>query len=266
MKSILICPVCGRALEKSGGCRKCEAGHSFDISKEGYVNLLIRGGSADSGDNLEMTKSRTRFLNAGYYAPLAEALAGLIPKKDAAVLDICCGDGYYTKALAESAPGNAYYGFDISKNMIKTAAKRKITGAEFFIANLSSIPIATESVDFAIHLFAPFGQNEFYRIMKHSGTLISVIPGKNHLYGMKKALYGAPYYNGEKLPDAALFRLAGTKRVAYTMTIEDKDSIAALYGMTPYCYNTSKEDAARLLALDRLETEAEFILAIYEKR
>ncbi|MBQ2486722.1 MAG: methyltransferase, partial [Ruminococcus sp.] len=98
LTELLRCPVCACSLHAEGRTLRCERGHSFDIAKEGYANLLLSGKPGDSkGDNKEMARSRRDFLNKGYYEPLARAVADCAEAYTAdgdSVLDICCGEGY----------------------------------------------------------------------------------------------------------------------------------------------------------------------------
>ena len=198
--NILKCPVCAGALELHEKILRCENNHCFDMAKEGYVNLLSARKSGDNtGDNKDMAKSRRDFLNKGYYQPLAQAVCDCIQHYSddgGSVLDICCGEGYYTAYCAERLQRD-FYGFDLSKNMVRLAAKRNC-GARFFVANIASIPVRDGAVQAAFHLFAPFHAPEFRRILSDNGVIMTAIPGRNHPFGLKQVLYDAPYYNDEK--------------------------------------------------------------------
>ena len=98
--AILCCPVCGGALSVREKAVSCLGEHSFDIAREGYVNLLRSSKSGDrTGDSKESARSRRNFLDKGYYSPLRDALTALFSDRSGTVLDICCGEGYYTSAL-----------------------------------------------------------------------------------------------------------------------------------------------------------------------
>ena len=93
------CPKCKGALIEKCGTFLCESGHSFDIARAGYINLLPPSGAKTHGDNKEMVAARRDFLNTGHYLPLAERISELARihfKKNARVLDVGCGEGYYT--------------------------------------------------------------------------------------------------------------------------------------------------------------------------
>ena len=265
--SILICPVCKNELNIENRTFRCESNHCFDIAKEGYVNLLSAHKSGDNtGDNKEMARSRRDFLEKGFYSPLAVAVGECLEKYSSDgdnVLDICCGEGYYTSELTKKYNRN-FYGFDLSKNMVRLAAKRKCN-AQFFVANIASIPIKSNSVKFAFHLFAPFHSGEFSRIISNDGVVVTAIPGKEHLYGLKKVLYNEPYYNDEKEPVSDGLELAEKIRVKYTITLNNKEDINALFQMTPYYYHTPTEGMNRLDKISSLTTEIEFVLLVYKK-
>ena len=259
--SILICPICGNALHEENGSFLCSERHSFDLSKEGYLNLLPvnRHKSRHPGDAPELCRARRAFLAAGYYAPLrtfiADRLCGRI------VLDACCGEGYYTSASSERQFET--YGFDIAKDMIRLAAKQD-KRTQYFVAGLHQIPVRTESTDTLMHLFAPFHDAEFTRVLQKGGTLLSVLPGEQHLMGLKKVLYEVPYPNAEKLPGCSL-PLIRKERLRYDICLQNTEDILNLYGMTPYSYKTSRSAAETLASLPKLETTADFLVLTYRK-
>ncbi len=264
---MLRCPICSRELKQEERIFKCENNHCFDIAREGYVNLLSGSKSGDStGDNKEMARCRREFLEKGFYAPLAQAVGECVQRysrEGDSVLDICCGEGYYTDFLTKKYP-RCYYGFDLSKNMIRLAGKRKCGGV-FFVANIASIPMWSGSVNFAFHLFAPFHNEEFCRVLSSDGVLVTAIPGKEHLYGLKEVLYDNPYHNDEKEPHTEGMKLLEKIRVKSTLNLNSKEDIQALFQMTPYYYHTPSEGMRRLQERDNLTTDIEFVLLVYKK-
>ncbi len=260
---MLICPVCGEKLLLAEKTARCEKGHAFDLAKEGYVNLLRSNRPGDAiGDDKLSARARRDFLNKGYYQALQNALRQLFADKQGSVLDFCCGEGYYTSALGEN-PALQVYGFDISREMVRLAAKRG--RGTYFVANMASIPIAHESMDYATHLFAPFIEEAFCNVLKPGGRLYTVIPGRKHLWGLKQALYDTPYENDEKLPKTKLLRHISTTKVSDTITLRSYEDIRAVFRMTPYYFHTSRADKAKLEGLQELETPVEFVIVAYEK-
>lgn len=254
--SVLVCPVCKGPLFRQGNSLKCKNNHSFDYAKDGYVNLLLTSKSGDkTGDSKDSARARHAFLAKGYYDCLKKEI---VSKMQGTVLDICCGDGYYDDY------GGILYGFDISKEMVRLAAKNNRQG-NYFVANLSSIPVLSESIDTAIHLFAPFNETEFSRVLKKDGRLYSVIPGRNHLFEMKSIVYDNPYKNDEKTPDVTLLEPVSKQRVTDCIDISSND-LKTLFSMTPYFYRTSRENKARLDDIGDIRLTVDFIILEYKRK
>lgn len=264
---ILKCPVCGESLTPEDRVWRCKNRHSFDTAKEGYVNLLTSNRSGDSiGDNREMARSRRDFLNKGYYEPLTQAVTELLSEYSGEgdpVLDICCGEGYYT-ACACTQLSRRFYGFDLSKSMVRLAAKRRC-GARFFVANIASIPVHDKAVKAAFHLFAPFHAPEFCRILSDDGAILTAVPGRDHLFGLKELLYDHPYGNDEKPPSAEGLRIVDRIRVRDRITLNRQEEILSLFQMTPYYYHTPSEGMNRLSACGSLVTPIEFVIYVMKK-
>lgn len=260
---MLICPVCGAALIFQEKSVRCANGHCYDLAKEGYINLLRSSKNGDLiGDDKISARMRRDFLNKGYYAVLKDELCRTFADKSGAVLDICCGEGYYTSALGEN-PQLQVYGFDISKEMVRLAAKRG--RGTYFVANLANIPVEKESMDYCTHLFAPFQEESFSSVLKPGGRLYTVIPGSHHLWGLKQAVYDTPYENDEILPETKQLRLVSKRKITGQITLASQEDIQAVFRMTPYFFHTSQKDKDKLLSLDALETPVEFVIGEYEK-
>ena len=260
---MLICPVCGEPLEREGSSFQCRNRHSFDIARENYVNLLRTSKKADlMGDDKISARSRRDFLNRGYYSILKDALCAIFEGKSGTLLDICCGEGYYTSAVAENK-NLEVYGFDLSREMVRLAAKRG--NVNCFVANMASIPVRDASFDYAMHLFAPFNEAEFSRVLKPGGKLYSVVPGANHLLGLKELVYENPYLNDEKLPETAALALVSKRKVCGQITLKNQADIEAVFRMTPYYFHTRAQDREKITAVETLDTPVEFVIGEYTK-
>ena len=267
MKTDLICPICRAPLAFSARTYVCLDGHSYDRAREGYVNLLLNQRRGVHGDNREMILARRDFLDRGYYAALAERLASALEGQlggEAHLLDAGCGEGYYTEAVAKRLDRAHILGIDISKEALRLAGKR-LPNAEFAVGSLYALPVADETQDALVCLFAPLVAEEFHRALKPNGIFAMAVPGARHLFGLKRVLYDSPYENPQK--DTALegFILEDEYAVDGSAVIESSADIQALFAMTPYYYRTPAEGRARLAALDRLETEISFRMLIYRR-
>lgn len=274
MMSIYRCPLCKSDLFEEGRTLKCEHGHSFDISAEGYVHLLPANkmNSKIPGDSKEMAASRSAFLDGGYYEPLKTALEETVlelsKSEETAVLDCGCGEGYYTAGVAKELKNRfkkaKIAGFDISRPSVRRAAKRT-KEVEFAVASVFDIPVRDESFDILLNVFSPLSIGEFSRVLKNGGYYIYVVPAARHLWQLKAAIYDTPYENREEDIPYEGFEHVGTKRLRYEALIEKSEDIFSLFQMTPYYWKTSAKGAEKLKKLDSLLTEVAFDIHIYKK-
>lgn len=274
--SVFCCPICGSVFAQETPAFRCNNGHSFDRAGEGYVHLLPsnRMHAKIPGDNKEMVVSRRRFLEAGFYAPFAKEIASLVCQATKnlpcpVIVDAGCGEGYYTAAIADHLTRETrdflLSGFDISKFAVKLAAKRK-QAIEWAVASIFSIPIPDRSVDCVISIFAPIVPEEFARLLKPGGTLLLAVPTPQHLFGLKRCLYDAPYENERKDTDYEGFSFEKRVTVELSANIPTQQLIADLFSMTPYYWKTPVAGVERLKNCDSLTTQLGFDLLVYHRQ
>ncbi len=268
---MLICPICGRPLQRSDRTYRCENKHSFDLASSGYCNLLQSSRAGNKvGDTKEMVAARRDFLDRGYYQPLADAVcaqaARLCGEKTCCVVDAGCGEGYYTRRIAKTLYDGGQLeqlvGIDISKSATQYAAKRdKVT--QYVTGSSYHMPIAAHSADLVLSLFAPTPAEEFSRVLAEDGAALCVVPGEMHLWELKCAVYDKPYKNREEKHVLEGFALADKQHVEYTVTIDRPEDIRTLFAMTPYSHRTPAEGKRRLQALDTLTVTLSFVLLTF---
>ena len=264
--AMLRCPVCAAGMQADGRSCRCTGArtHSYDFARSGYLNLTRP--SDGEGDLREAINARRLFLGAGYYEPLSNTVNSILQKLDAkAVLDAGCGEGYYTNRMAKD---RTVLGVDLSRAGIDAAAKQAKqsgTGAAFAVGSIFSLPVGDSACDVVTNLFAPCCESEFSRVLKENGYLILVGAGERHLMGLKEVLYTNPYLNPGRADLPTEMRQIDHQRLTYTVTVEGKDAIEALFSMTPYYWRTSEADHAKLGAVEMLTTELDFDIFIYQK-
>ena len=266
-----VCPKCQEKLNIENGSAKCKNGHSYDRAKGGYYNLLLAQKGGVHGDNKEMVLARRAFLSAGYYAPLARYVAMQAMEYtpvNGAVLDAGAGEGYYTDfiecALYERDGKSDVSAFDISKDAVREIGKKN-SRISLAVAGSYHMPVADETIDTVINTFSPLALEETRRVLKVGGHFIMAIPGENHLFGLKQAIYETPYKN--VVADTALegFELIEDEPLTYKICLDSKDAVRDLFMMTPYAYRTRPQDREKILARDCLETEVDFRVFVYKK-
>lgn len=254
----LICPICRAALHQEGNSLCCANHHCFDIARQGYVNL-DPAYRKERGDNREMVLARTSFLSSGAYSFLKNELSEMIRERSPEVLaDLGCGEGYYTSSF----PAPEKYGFDLSRDALKHAAKHD-SSTRFVISSIFHLPLAEESCDLAITCFAPAAEEEIVRILKPGGYFLYVIPGRTHLQELKEILYEHPYEN-EEAPLKTQMKLIREQHLSNHFEA-DQEMLKNLFQMTPYAYRTGEAGKKKLEAVSFLTCTAEFVIRCYQK-
>lgn len=269
VSELLKCPVCGNDMYTDEYCKSafCNGAkkHCFDFSSEGYLSMSGKG-----GDPKQMVNARRTFLQSDYYLPAANKMREVMNEysRSITLVDAGCGEGYFTSKFA----GDFQYsiGFDLSKYACacgaKYAGRNGIESLLYITASVFKLPVKDCIADCVTNIFAPCAEDEFTRILKPGGILILAGAGKNHLSGLKKAIYDNTYSNGERndLPQNMIFE--GKTQISFDIDIVGNDNIKNLFSMTPYYWRTSESDSARLDRLDRLETEVEFDIYVYRSK
>ena len=264
----LMCPLCGETLQRQERSYVCPKRHSFDIARQGYVHLLPvqKKHSLNPGDTREQVLSRRRFLEQGYYAPIADALAEEARALDirGEILDVGCGEGWYSAALAEKL-GLPLTGMDISKEAVRCAAA-KYKNALWLCATAAHIPVPDGCAGLLMSLFAITLPEEFHRVLHKDGWFFQVLAAEDHLLGLKSIIY-PELRSKEKdtVPSLPGFRLERSRPVRFTFTVEG-EQIRDLFSMTPHVFRIGKDGADRLAKTERLTDTASCVLNIYRRQ
>jgi len=263
----LICPLCRNSLQREPKTWRCQQGHSFDIAKEGYTNLLMvqQKKSKEPGDNPDMVKARREFLQAAYYQPLCEAVTQLLAPLNAQhLLDIGCGEGYYTQAFSQIVP--EIIGLDIAKPAVQLAAK-KHPNMTWLVASSALLPVADGSIDVATSLFSPIPVAEMARVLKENGYVIVVRAADTHLWTMREALFGeVRAHQPDKFLDelSSDFSLQQQHEVRFDLQLTQQ-ALKQLLAMTPYVWKAHPERRLALEQQTEFTTQAAFSVMVLRK-
>ncbi len=262
----LRCPVCKNDLLAEAKRYVCANNHSFDIAKQGYVNLLLSSQMASKhpGDSAEMLNDRHAFLESGFYQPLRDRIIELLsqlqisPTNDQHILDLGCGEGYYTTAM--TAPNRHVFGLDIAKPALATAAKRsrEIT---WCVGTSRALPFHDSSIDVITNIFCRPHLTEIQRVLRNDGSLIIVGPGPNHLRELRQALYET--VKEEKVHhELENFSLIDTETLTYELTVP-AEHLMQLARMTPHYWRAPQSRRESLEKIEALTLHAEFDIRRY---
>lgn len=312
----LLCPYCQSPLLVDAKTWLCDGSlnnkgtrHPFDVARQGYVNLLPvqNKKSKDPGDSQESIDARHRFLSKGFYQPLQQLIANLVQAKVEALeqssqsqldtqtwLDVGCGEGYYTGAIAQALSSKntqmnqndcALIALDISKPAIATTARGAKQNQQLWyqvkadkatatttaiypmVASASNLPLFNDSLDAISTIFSPILPEEFARVLKSGGRLLIAKPDSGHLQSMREALFDEvrPHDSDKFLEELApYFKEVATHKVSSDLVL-NRQALADLLTMTPYSYRAKAEKREALLASAErqpFQTTARFV--VYE--
>ena len=237
------CPVCQENLALVESSLKCNNRHSFDLAKFGYVNLAPQIKQSANYDK-ENFQNRQQILEAGFYRAILEAISDLLSnsKNATTILDIGCGEGFYSRKLQERHPDKTFYAFDISKDSVQIAAKSEPNWAvNWFVGDLARLPIKDASMDILLDIFSPANYGEFRRVLSKDGILIKVIPTENHLKEIRQKvqdqLTNKDYSNQDiKNHFQEHFTILSSQTASLTKTIT-ADQLQSLLSMTPLLFH-----------------------------
>ena len=267
------CPLCHQPLTLNQRSYQCGNHHQFDQAKEGYVNLMPvqHKRSKDPGDNKEMMQARRRFLEGSHYNSMRSAVSELsrryLVNTNHQLLDIGCGEGYYTQhianALLEQNPQAKTYGLDISKTAIRFAAKR-YPQVDFVVASSHRLPFADQSLNAIVRIYAPCKAQELQRVLDENGVIITVTPAARHLYQLKALIYPQVQLHAETAEVIDGFELKHQEPLHYTMTLSGAEAFDLLQ-MTPFAWRASDQLRHELPLTPQFECEADFMIRVYQK-
>ncbi|WP_421851184.1 putative RNA methyltransferase [Marinomonas sp.] len=271
----LSCPIDSALLTRDERVLKCEHGHTYDVAKTGYVNLLPvqNKRSKDPGDSKEMVAARQAFLNQQYYFPIVNAMLSSWPKdqlvKGVRILDAGCGEGYYLseigKALSDQGVNAERTGLDISKWAILAASKRD-KAVSWIVGSNASLPAPDERYDAVLCLFGFPVFKEFSRVLSDDGLMLLVESGPNHLIELRKILYPSIHeYKQTFSEGAADFELVLEQTETFAFTLDSQIQIQQLLSMTPHIHKASYEGREAIKQLDSIILTADIKLRWYRK-
>ncbi|MDG9467013.1 methyltransferase domain-containing protein [Streptococcus pneumoniae] len=240
------CPICQENLTLLETNFKCCNRHSFDLAKFGYVNLAPQIKQSANYDK-ENFQNRQQILEAGFYQAILDAVSDLLAssKTTTTILDIGCGEGFYSRKLQESHSEKTFYAFDISKDSVQIAAKSEPNWAvNWFVGDLARLPIKDANMDILLDIFSPANYGEFHRVLSKNGILIKVIPTENHLKEIRQKvqdqLTKKDYSNQDiKNHFQEHFTILSSQTASLTKAITT-EQLQALLSMTPLLFHVDQ--------------------------
>lgn len=267
---MLMCPVCRADLILQNRHWQCENRHSYDQAKQGYVNLHVvqHKHSKSPGDTPEAVAARRRFLTAGCYQALQDKIVQLIAQLQLRTgLDIGCGEGYYTQAIATVIPN--LVAVDIAKSAIQVAAKQDYAQqVTWVVATGAILPVQENCVQLCCSFFSPLPKTEMLRVLVADGYLLVATPAPRHLFAMRQALFDEVKEHSPEKFIAQLqpeFELHAQYFISEQLQLT-QDELKDLIAMTPYAWKAKAHKRQQLEAQADFKLEAQFCLYLFKKQ
>lgn len=240
---LLACPVCGRALDVDPQPASCSAGHTFDVARQGYLNLL---GSRPPvhADTPAMVAARDRVLTTGIFDGIDQALSRRLDGCQT-LLDVGGGTGHHLARVLDSLPSARGVSIDISVAAARRAARAHDRMASVVADTWTTLPVRPGHIDAALCLFAPRNAAEFFRVLGPEGLLLVVTPRPDHLAALRTA-HGLLSIEPDK--DERLLRTladsfeAISDQQIHTRVSADAGLVRDLIGMGPNAFHGVPED------------------------
>ena len=271
----LSCPIDSTLLARNERVLTCENGHTFDLAKTGYVNLLPvqNKRSKDPGDSKEMVAARQAFLNQRHYFPIVEAILSSWPDDHLVdgvrILDAGCGEGFYLselgKALSQQGIDNERTGLDISKWAIVAASKRD-KAVSWLVGSNASLPAPVARYDAVLCLFGFPVFKEFHRVLDENGLMLLVESGPNHLIELRQILYPTIHEYKQTFADGVVgFDLISEQAESFSFSLDSQQQIQDLLSMTPHIHKASYDGREAVKQLDSIILTADIKLRWYQR-
>lgn len=266
----LICPICRKTLFSEERRLFCKNNHSFDVARQGYINLLPvqNKHSLNPGDTKEMLLARRRFLDSGKYSPVCESVTEAIkrysPSQNPVLADIGCGEGYYTSIIKRQCSASCI-GIDVSKDGARMACSRD-KNILWLVATASALPIEDSSLDALTAMFSLFLPEEYSRVLKKDGCAIEITVGNRHLTELKEIIYEEVFEQDKHpVPCGNLFYEAEFKENTYQTEL-DNSELRDLLLMTPHFWRIRKDKREALEQTDHLKLTVQYRIRVLIKK
>jgi 23S rRNA (guanine745-N1)-methyltransferase len=184
----LRCPICRRPLALSARTLACEARHAFDVARHGYVSFLVGRPTRLVGDDAAMVAARARFLAAGHFAPVTDALVALAAGAGAGLaVEVGAGTAHHLAGVLDALPEHVGVAVDLSPHAARRAARAHPRIAAV-VADAAALPLADACASLVLDVFAPRNGAELRRVLREDGALVVARPEREHLQELRPAL------------------------------------------------------------------------------
>ncbi|GAB6180379.1 hypothetical protein JCM14036_16980 [Desulfotomaculum defluvii] len=252
----------------------CTNQHCFDISKQGYINMLSR--ATQTKYNSQMFESRRTICRTDFFLPMIKKISRIImsnsecQNKQIKILDVGCGEGSNLSMIQEIVSQNIEkdllgVGLDISKEGICLASK-EYPNTIWCVGDLAKAPLADNQFNFILNILTPANYSEFKRMISPGGMVIKVIPERGYLQEIRDVFYehtDKQVYSNDKTIELFRnkFNLVEIDRLRYIVNL-DHTQIESLIQMTPLSWGATKERFQKALEMTLSEVTVDLTILV----
>lgn len=186
---------CEQELLRAEKAWRCPRGHSFDVARSGYVNLLRMNDrrSAEPGDSRAAVEARFRLEERGVGAAQAAALASFVGDlglpEGGTALDVGAGTGMQLARL-QAEFGLRGCAVDLSTRACELGS-RKRPELRWIVANADRVlPFFDGSFRLIVSSVGPKHPAELRRAISCDGVVVLVVSGADDLIELRAAVQG----------------------------------------------------------------------------
>lgn len=270
MESDLSCPICQTEIRIDEMKLICKENHTFDIARQGYVNVLNRAVKTNYAKELFVSRHKLT-TQTSFFTPLQnklnDVIKGNLRNSNSTILDAGCGEGSHLNKIKELLGTECEkvktVGIDIAKEGILEAAKH-YEGHVWCVADLANLPFAEETFNVILNILSPANYEEFIRVLKSDGAIVKVVPQKAYLNEIREFNDGHfdhdSLYSNEQTVDLFHTHFDQVENIPlqYDVTLGE-DSLEYLLQMTPLTWNWSEKKVT-----DFIESGTRTITVDYE--
>lgn len=248
-EAMFQCPLCGSDMRVSE-CKSlfCVNKHTFDFTRQGYLNLMTRPVKTKYGK--ELFVARRRLVETGFFEPLSQAIAEIINqsgKQAVSIIDMGCGEGSHLAKICDLVSNQTVVtgvGIDLAKEGILMAAKN-YPNQIWAVADLANTPFKDQQFDVILNILSPSNYAEFQRLLKPDGWVVKVVPQSGYLKELRAAFFDGSEkesYSNEVTVERLKknFQIIESSRLQYSVLL-DHLSIQSLIQMTPLAWAATAE-------------------------
>ncbi|WP_242634629.1 putative RNA methyltransferase [Bacillus timonensis] len=264
-EAMFACPICHSTMKvMESKSFICSNHHTFDFTKQGYVNFMTR--PVNGKYNKELFEARRNLIvDEGFFEPLNHEIADIINAYSGntiSILDMGCGEGSHLNNISMIVNKDVVgVGIDISKEGIKSTSKN-YNDKIWAMADLANTPFQDVTFDVILNILSPSNYTECNRLLKTNGVVIKVVPSSGYLKELRERIFANRSYSNMNTIKRFQenFRFVDQKRLTYTKIL-DKPAIEWLIQMTPMTWS-KKEKVITFLNKESVQITIDFDILI----